>query len=349
MANYQLEQTGAEVQALLNAVESPDTTPAAGSSNLITSGAVQAAVAGVSAEVTALGHKVEVYNSFINVEENGFFVTDSENNIGLSVTPNGVNGIFGELARRSCILKKRVYENSEFSPSASLVGTLSSTSSNSRQGGVNVKNIYFQFHDTNDYIGVYDLTDLSTIATIATNDSSANYHCNDVTLGEYLNEGDRFPLFYVSMQALRQINVYHISNDYVCTKIQTITIAGTGAVNGWYDKEAGQIWWATSASAISRATAPPLSSSSVTIASEEDFAITGALFSYGFQGVLVNFGYHLVLFGVDNSNSIQLIDMLTKRIIYTRSINIPPEPETMAYYRDILLVIAINGNVYKVE
>lgn len=58
MANYQLEQTGAEVQALLNAVESPDTTPAAGSSNLITSGAVQAAVAGVSAEVTALGQKV---------------------------------------------------------------------------------------------------------------------------------------------------------------------------------------------------------------------------------------------------------------------------------------------------
>lgn len=59
MANYQLEQTGAEVQALLNAVESPDTTPAAGSSNLITSGAVQAAVAGVSAEVTALGQEVE--------------------------------------------------------------------------------------------------------------------------------------------------------------------------------------------------------------------------------------------------------------------------------------------------
>lgn len=58
MANYQLEQTGAEVQALLNAVESPDTTPAAGSSNLITSGAVHAAVAGVSEEVTALGHKV---------------------------------------------------------------------------------------------------------------------------------------------------------------------------------------------------------------------------------------------------------------------------------------------------
>lgn len=59
MANYQLEQTGAEVQALLNAVESPDTTPAAGSSNLITSGAVQAAVAGVSAEVTALGQEVD--------------------------------------------------------------------------------------------------------------------------------------------------------------------------------------------------------------------------------------------------------------------------------------------------
>ena len=66
MANYQLEQTGAEVQALLNAVESPDTTPAAGSSNLITSGAVQAAVAGVSAEVTALGQEVGENSAKIN-------------------------------------------------------------------------------------------------------------------------------------------------------------------------------------------------------------------------------------------------------------------------------------------
>lgn len=75
MANYQLEQTGAEVQALLNAVESPDTTPAAGSSNLITSGAVQAAVAGVSAEVTALGHKVDVIE-FERMVDSGFIVLE---------------------------------------------------------------------------------------------------------------------------------------------------------------------------------------------------------------------------------------------------------------------------------
>ena len=80
MANYQLEQTGAEVQALLNAVESPDTTPAAGSSNLITSGAVQAAVAGVSAEVTALGQEVDD----LDLEVNG-------GNISLSLTDVGMD------------------------------------------------------------------------------------------------------------------------------------------------------------------------------------------------------------------------------------------------------------------
>lgn len=91
MANYQLEQTGEEVQALLNAVESPDTTPAAGSSNLITSGAVQAAVAGVSAEVTALGQKTSEAEHLARVAENGFFVVDSELNIGLKVDANGAH------------------------------------------------------------------------------------------------------------------------------------------------------------------------------------------------------------------------------------------------------------------
>ena len=46
MANYQLTQTGAEVQALLDAVQSPEATkPEAGSSKLITSGAVAGAIA----------------------------------------------------------------------------------------------------------------------------------------------------------------------------------------------------------------------------------------------------------------------------------------------------------------
>lgn len=62
MANYLLDQTGEEVQAILNAVQAPDTTPVAGSTKLITSGGVQAALTGTAQElddkVTELGHKV---------------------------------------------------------------------------------------------------------------------------------------------------------------------------------------------------------------------------------------------------------------------------------------------------
>ena len=46
MANYQLTQTGAEVQSLLNKVASPDTTPTSSSSALITSGGVKTYVDG---------------------------------------------------------------------------------------------------------------------------------------------------------------------------------------------------------------------------------------------------------------------------------------------------------------
>lgn len=56
MANYLLDQTGAEVQAILNAVQNPDTTPAAGSSKLITSGGVQAALAGTAAQIGNLAN-----------------------------------------------------------------------------------------------------------------------------------------------------------------------------------------------------------------------------------------------------------------------------------------------------
>ena len=59
MANYQLTQTGAEVQALLDTVASPETTqPVAGSSKLITSGAVSAGLAAQGAQLTELEQKV---------------------------------------------------------------------------------------------------------------------------------------------------------------------------------------------------------------------------------------------------------------------------------------------------
>ena len=58
MANYQLTQTGAEVQSLLNKVASPDTTPISSSSALITSGGVKTYVDGhVSvSQNTTTGH-----------------------------------------------------------------------------------------------------------------------------------------------------------------------------------------------------------------------------------------------------------------------------------------------------
>ena len=65
MANYQLTQTGAEVQALLDTVASPETTqPVAGSSKLITSGAVSAGLAAQGAQLTELEQKVGEINDY---------------------------------------------------------------------------------------------------------------------------------------------------------------------------------------------------------------------------------------------------------------------------------------------
>ena len=76
MANYLLDQTGEEVQAILNAVQAPDTTPVAGSTKLITSGGVQAALAGTAQElddkVAELGHEVSGLKDLLGATEENF-------------------------------------------------------------------------------------------------------------------------------------------------------------------------------------------------------------------------------------------------------------------------------------
>ena len=84
MANYLLDQTGAEVQALLDAVQNPETTqPVQNSGDLITSGAVYAGQAALSSELSALGQEVGRYK--IPITESGKYI----------VTSNGVGNHIG--------------------------------------------------------------------------------------------------------------------------------------------------------------------------------------------------------------------------------------------------------------
>ncbi len=89
MANYQLDQTGAEVQAILDAVQNPDTSPASASTNLITSGGVYSAVGSVASDLTELGQRVD--GLFLQVSEDGWFIVDSSNNIVLKYDTNGLD------------------------------------------------------------------------------------------------------------------------------------------------------------------------------------------------------------------------------------------------------------------
>lgn len=52
-SNYNLTQTGAEVQRILDSVETIDTTPASGSDNPISSGAVHAAIATLNSLISS--------------------------------------------------------------------------------------------------------------------------------------------------------------------------------------------------------------------------------------------------------------------------------------------------------
>lgn len=315
--------------------------------NEVTANGVKAAMYALA---DAIGEASEVRAQFVNVEEDGLFVVDQDWKIGFQVTPNGMSGFLDEISKRYATHHPREYEKG--TPSSwSLVGTYDNSTGDGNQGGINVRNFFFQFYNRNAVIDVFDLDTLATIATIPTNDGDVNVHCNNVSLGDYLYVGDNFPLFYVSAQDLAEVRVYHISNEFVCSKIQTITLSGISAANGFVDFARRKIIWTYGPDDCWESELPPLSSSTVTVDPLERFSVPGSLFVYGFQDTIADSGFILVAFGIPSSSltpQLQLLDILRKEVVWTYAMpTLPDEPEGIAYYNGAIYITTATYKVYK--
>lgn len=318
-------------------------------------GTWQKVITGVASQekLTELDTKIGNSPNFVETKEDGFFIVDEDNAIGLKLTGDGlfVEKLHVSLAeKREWFHRFRWYEKEAPSAlSATQVATIESVSSNYRQGGVNVGNVFFQFHDTNDNIGVYDIDqEWKLISTIATGHSVANQHNNNISLGCKLRPSDRFPLIYQGNGSGSDIFVSHISDDYQYTLVQTIHVWMNNIA--WVDYEGGYLYIASSPD-IYRIPIPAIDKAEVTIS--EDMAehlpnISGARIAYGVQQIEPSCGYGMVAFSQPPSTYFQLLDLYDANVVWDEKIDTSEEIESLAFYMDTFYAVTLNGKVLKI-
>jgi hypothetical protein len=297
-------------------------------------------------------------SEYANTKEDGFFIVDKDNAIGVKITGEG---LFAEnihaqsinvslLAKRDWLHRFRWYEKEvPIALSATQIATIESVSDNYRQGGINVGNIFFQFHNTNDKIGVYDIDKgWELISTITTGNSFAEQHNNNISSGCKLRPSDRFPLFYQGNGNGSDIFVSHISDDYQYTLVQTIHVWMNNIA--WVDYEGGYIYIANSPD-IYRIPIPAIDKAEVTIS--ENMAehlpnISGARIDYGVQQIEPSCGYGMVVFSQPLNTYFQLLDLYIGNVVWDKQINTSEEIESLAFYMDTFYAVTLNGKILKI-
>ena len=97
----------------------------------------------------------------------------------------------------------------------------------SYQGAAAYGKYFFQFSDHMENVGVYDL-ETKSLLSVAKFEMNELYHCNNANFGKYYwQEGDEFPLLYVSMENIDAhcalvLRVERAGNDFTFTKVQTV-------------------------------------------------------------------------------------------------------------------------------
>ena len=107
--------------------------------------------------------------------------------------------------------------------------SIKSKSYKSMQGLAIYGNELFNFHDSNNFIDVYNMKTYQPIASIELRAESA-VHCNTVSFSsEFYQMGDKYPLIYVQHNGnYNKVNVYRIilqDTVYSAQKIQTISFS----------------------------------------------------------------------------------------------------------------------------
>lgn len=241
-----------------------------------------------------------------------------------------------------------------------------------RQGAAVYNGYLFLAYNKHPMISVYNMATYELVNNIEFTPVDT-YHCNNINFGsQKYDDGDTFPLLYVSMENIAEhkclvYRIQYANSTFSATLVQTITYPDPETISAYYpncilDNDNGVMYitsytqnsyMATTANnqiRICKYTIPLLSEGDVTLnyAEKLDEFLIPAMTAT--QGAFVYNGKIIEVFGFTGSAFLCQIDPTTKQVvtkISLDSIGLTVEPESTFMYNGYIHIWYVYGDIYK--
>ncbi len=253
--------------------------------------------------------------------------------------------------------------------------TQPASSINHRQGGAVYRNLYFQFHDGNPGVEVFDLNTRQKVQEIPMTKDPV-IHCNNVNFGfQKYSKKDMFPLLYVSSERDARWDVYRVQGkvgQLTLTKVQEIRlpdpkesscyfpnlIIDHKRKSAWVSVFTSNSWWKPEGNSVKyiQMRVPSIEEGSLVRLDYRDSlsSCTLSRFHVATQGAVVHKGKICQAYGVNKKNNgFLIIDPKDGSIEREWSMSTAglgdEEPEAAIFWKGKLMSISVLGNHYWVR
>ena len=242
-----------------------------------------------------------------------------------------------------------------------------------RQGSCAYGNYFFQFHNSNATIEIFNLQTKQKLQTIEQTPVTAQ-HCNTVCFGtQKWNKGNRFPVLYVSTERDQKILVYRILGDdgqFNIQTVQTIYLPTCDAMGVYFPNPAidgkGNKLWLTGFNLNSwkksdggnhiryiQLPLPDLKGGDVTLDLNKKISEFTLPFTYATQGLVFHKGKIIQAYGAsNNTNIVRVLNPKTGKVekeFYPHKFGMDEEPEGTFIYKNKPMISSVQGNLFFVD
>lgn len=246
-------------------------------------------------------------------------------------------------------------------------------SKEARQGAAAYKDYFFQFHNANPIIEIFNLKTKKHLQNIELTPVKL-HHCNNVNFGtSFYKKGDKFPLLYVSTEHNQRILVYRLTEKdgiFAIQPVQTIHIPkseemGLYFPDSFIDGKGGYLWlhgytansWQKPINdnhiRYIQLPLPKVSEGDVTINLNNKVKEFSMDFTYATQGVIFYKGKIIQAYGIShNTNRIRIVNPQTGKIekeYLPHKLGMDEEPEAMFLYKGKPMIATIHGHLFYVN
>lgn len=239
-----------------------------------------------------------------------------------------------------------------------------------RQGSCAYKDYFFQFHNANCMVEIYNLKTKRHLQTIEQTPISAQ-HCNTVMFSkEKWDKRDRFPVIYVSTERDGKILVYRVlgeDGNMSFQTVQTIFLPACEDMGLYYPNPAidskHQKLWLTGFSCNTWKKAvpgnvvryiqlplPPLKGGDATLNLGQKLREFTLPFTYATQGLIYHKDKIIQSYGTDrNTNRVRIINPQSGKIereYLPHKYGLDDEPEGTFMYKGRIMFSTVQGNLY---